>query len=57
MNIEILEDENCAMVEIHKDGEAIFIGNYWDLPTDPKALSQLLKSLGINHTVKPYNYK
>jgi hypothetical protein len=57
MKIEILKDDSCDMVEVHKDGRSIFIGNYWDLPNSPEGLSKLLKDLGVSHTIKPYNYE
>ena len=55
--IQILEDENCEMVQINVDGKCVFEGNFWDLPsTSGAGLSDLLDTLGVPHELDQYTY-
>ena len=42
-------NESEEMMSIKdKDGKTVFYGNYWDFNNEPKSISKLLTSLGVN---------
>ena len=56
MKIKILDDPSCEMMEIYKDDDCIFCGNYWDFDYSPIGIKDFLKELGLNVTRKKYKY-
>ena len=58
MAVVIYEDVDCEMACLCVDGECVFEGNYWDLPTNPTDLAAMLDKLKVaNVTVEPYTYE
>jgi len=49
--IVISYNEKEEMMKIEKDGKVIFLGNYWDFPREPKALSVMLARLGLGFNI------
>jgi hypothetical protein len=45
--IKIKDNESFEMMEISKDGQCIFYGNYWDFGYQPNKIKNFLEELGL----------
>ncbi len=52
MEVLIRYHEDSEMMEITKDGEQVFFGNYWDFSREPQSIKKFLNAFGIKAKIK-----